>query len=71
MQIINATKPLFYRALLQLFLEQEISENENITRCHVGRLAHKCLTFNEYFYKAVKRLQLNIEVHQYLCKLYI
>lgn len=58
---MNSTKPLFYRALLQVFLIQELGY-ENISRCHVGRLAHKCLTFNEYVHKAVKRLQLNIEV---------
>lgn len=61
MQLINPTKPLFYRALLQVYLEQELGY-ENIHRCHVGRLAHKCLTFNEYMHAAVKRLQLNIEV---------
>ncbi|XP_050546277.1 probable methyltransferase-like protein 25 isoform X2 [Daktulosphaira vitifoliae] len=52
------TKPLFYRALLQLYLEQEIGLNE-IKRQHVGRLAHKCSTFNEYVHKAVKRLKLD------------
>ncbi|XP_029343839.1 methyltransferase-like protein 25 isoform X3 [Acyrthosiphon pisum] len=59
--IINSTKPLFYRALLQVYLVQELG-HDNISRCHVGRLAHKCLTFNEYVHKAVKRLQLNIEI---------
>jgi len=61
---MNSTKPLFYRALLQVFLIQELGY-ENISRCQVGRLAHKCLTFNEYVHKAVKRLQLNIEVQLY------
>lgn len=59
--IINPTKPLFYRALLQVYLIQELG-HENISRCHVGRLAHKCSTFNEYVHKAVKRLQLNIKI---------
>ncbi|XP_060870955.1 probable methyltransferase-like protein 25 isoform X3 [Metopolophium dirhodum] len=59
--IINSTKPLFYRALLQVYLVQELGY-ENISRHHVGRLAHKCSTFNEYVHKAVKRLQLNIEI---------
>lgn len=61
LQIINPTKPLFYRSLLQVYLIQELGY-DNVSRYHVGRLAHKCLTFNEYVHKAVKRLQLNIEV---------
>lgn len=58
---MNSTKPLFYRALLQVYLVKKVGY-DNINRCHVGRLAHKCLTFNEYVHKAVKRLQLDIEV---------
>ncbi|VVC41372.1 Hypothetical protein CINCED_3A001237 [Cinara cedri] len=59
--ILNPTKPLFYRALLQVYLIQELGYDHN-NRCHVGRLAHKCLTFNEYVHKAVKRLQIDIEI---------
>ncbi|XP_022170626.1 methyltransferase-like protein 25 [Myzus persicae] len=59
--INNSTKPLFYRALLQVYLVQELG-CKDISRCHVGRLAHKCLTFNEYVQKAAKRLQLDIEI---------
>ncbi|XP_050420826.1 probable methyltransferase-like protein 25 isoform X2 [Adelges cooleyi] len=55
------TKPLFYRSLLQVYLLQELSIDE-VNRQHVGRLAHKCATFNEYVHKAVKRLKLNIKV---------
>jgi len=61
LQVINPTKPLFFRALLQVYLVEELGY-EKIHRCHVGRLANKCLTFNEYVQKALKRLQLNIEV---------
>jgi len=59
--VINPTKPLFFRALLQVYLVEELGY-EKIHRCHVGRLANKCLTFNEYVQKALKRLQLNIEI---------
>lgn len=61
LQIVNSTKPLFFRSLLQVYLIQELQYTD-IDRCHVGRLANKCLTFNEYLRKAFKRLQLNIEV---------
>ncbi|XP_067001301.2 probable methyltransferase-like protein 25 isoform X2 [Anabrus simplex] len=51
---------LFYRALLQVILIQKY-ERES-PDWQVGRLANKCKDFPEYVTKALKKLELNIEL---------
>lgn len=60
--LVQPTKPLFYRALLQQLLVSKYGNDDVVINNTVGRIAHKCDTFPEYVYKALKRLNLNIQV---------
>ncbi|XP_065221546.1 probable methyltransferase-like protein 25 [Planococcus citri] len=61
-EITNATKPLFYRALLQKLMIEKLSADD-FPQGMTGRIAHKCNTFREYLTKAEKKLDVNLQVN--------
>lgn len=56
-----ATDALFYRSLLEVFLQSKLGVSE-VPQGRVGRLASKSSGFIDYVKKCVKKLKLDIEV---------
>uniref|UniRef100_A0A1B6MMQ1 Methyltransferase domain-containing protein n=2 Tax=Graphocephala atropunctata TaxID=36148 RepID=A0A1B6MMQ1_9HEMI len=56
------TEALFYRALLEVYLEKKLHPANGLPHFRVGKIAKKCSSFQEYVHKSVQRLGLNIQV---------
>uniref|UniRef100_A0A1B6J4W2 Methyltransferase domain-containing protein n=1 Tax=Homalodisca liturata TaxID=320908 RepID=A0A1B6J4W2_9HEMI len=56
------TEALFYRALLEVYLEKKLCPPNGLPHFRVGKIAKKCSSFQEYVTKSVQRLGLNIQV---------
>ncbi|XP_054281932.1 probable methyltransferase-like protein 25 isoform X3 [Macrosteles quadrilineatus] len=56
------TDVLFYRALLELYLEKKLGSANGTSQFKVGKLKRKCSSFNEYVHKSIERLGIHIQV---------
>ncbi|XP_054281248.1 probable methyltransferase-like protein 25 isoform X2 [Macrosteles quadrilineatus] len=55
------TDVLFYRALLELYLEKKLGSANGTSQFKVGKLKRKCSSFNEYVHKSIERLGIHIQ----------
>jgi len=56
------TDSLFYRALLELYLQKKLGTTNEMSPFRVGKFKRKCSSFTEYVHKSIKRLGIHIEV---------
>lgn len=62
LQLIVATRPLFYRALLQQLLVEHFAEN--FPSGIIGRMAHKFDSFSSYASEALLKLKADLPVRK-------